>query len=171
MGRGWKRGSTRLKYRRRFARSETTEAGTGGRRCSTGRRGLTLASREAVQREEPRWLAKRQALNVLSSIKADLAAADWYSEGWLDEVLNQVALSFDRACDRWRDLYRAAAGQQVLQNRITLDNSRPIADRDKAKRLRAEAEAQIRLLEGSEKSFESDFYSYRYFASEDFLPG
>jgi len=132
---------------------------------------LKPAAREAVEREEPRRLAKRQALNVLSSIKADLSSADWYSDGWLDEVLNQVALSFDRACDRWRDLYRAAAGQQVLQNRITLDNSRPIADRDKAKRLRAEAEAQIRLLEGSEKSFESDFYSYRYFASEGFLPG
>ena len=35
----------------------------------------------------PSW---RQALNVLSSIKTDLSAADWYSEGWLDEVLNQV---------------------------------------------------------------------------------
>jgi superfamily II DNA/RNA helicase len=127
--------------------------------------------KEAVDREEPRRSAKGQAMNVLASIHEDLSVADWYSEGWLDEVLNQVAISFDRACDRWRDLYRAAAGQQALQNRITLDNSRTIADRDKAKRLRAEAEAQIRLLEGAEKSFESDFYSYRYFASEGFLPG
>jgi very-short-patch-repair endonuclease len=132
---------------------------------------LKPAIRDAAEREEPRHTAKRQALNVLSSIQGDLTTADWYSDGWLDEVLNQVVLSFERACDRWRDLYRAAAGQQVLQNRITLDNSRPIGDRDKAKRLRAEAEAQIRLLEGTEKSFESDFYSYRYFASEGFLPG
>jgi hypothetical protein len=42
-----------------------------------------------------------------------------------------------------------------------------------ARRLRAEAEAQIELLRGGEenRAWQSDFYSYRYFASEGFLPG
>ena len=44
-------------------------------------------------------------------------------------------------------------------------------DKEQAKRLRAEAEAQLELLlEARGRSF-SDFYSYRYFASEGFLPG
>jgi hypothetical protein len=40
-------------------------------------------------------------------------------------------------------------------------------------RLRAEAESQLEILrgEGSESTMQSDFYSYRYFASEGFLPG
>jgi very-short-patch-repair endonuclease len=37
--------------------------------------------------------------------------------------------------------------------------------------LRAEAESQIELLTHAEKAIQADFYSYRYFASEGFLPG
>ncbi|MBE3110649.1 MAG: DUF1998 domain-containing protein, partial [Acidobacteria bacterium] len=43
--------------------------------------------------------------------------------------------------------------------------------RAQAKRLRAEAEAQLELLTESRDVRQSDFYSYRYFASEGFLPG
>ena len=43
--------------------------------------------------------------------------------------------------------------------------------RKQAKRLRREAEAQIELLTESKNIVQSDFYSYRYFASEGFLPG
>src|SRR5690606_9839731 len=37
--------------------------------------------------------------------------------------------------------------------------------------LRAQAESQLGLLRGDQASIHSDFYSYRYFASEGFLPG
>ena len=36
---------------------------------------------------------------------------------------------------------------------------------------RAQAESQIRLLTEAEGIYEGDFYSYRYFAAEGFLPG
>src|SRR5207248_8150209 len=45
------------------------------------------------------------------------------------------------------------------------------AERDKARRQRAEAEAQLALLTHDKEHMQSDFYSYRYFASEGFLPG
>lgn len=90
---------------------------------------------------------------------------------WLDRVLRQVPKSFEEACSRWRDLYRAALAQSNRQQRIVLDPSRSPEDRRAAKRLRAEAEAQIALLLDSESSRHSDFYTYRYFASEGFLPG
>jgi len=48
---------------------------------------------------------------------------------------------------------------------------RPDAERNHSKRLRAQAESQIRLLTEAEGIYESDFYSYRYFAAEGFLPG
>ncbi len=90
---------------------------------------------------------------------------------WLDRVLRRVPQSFEEACGRWRDLYRAALAQSKRQQRIVLDPSRSSEDRRAAKRLRAEAEAQIALLLDSESSHHSDFYTYRYFASEGFLPG
>jgi hypothetical protein len=101
----------------------------------------------------------------------ELKASDWHSDGWLDEVFAQVGLWFDRACDRWRGLYRAAAQQRALQHRVIADASRSIEEKNRARRLRAEAEAQIELLTESQNAIQSDFYSYRYFASEGFLPG
>ena len=41
----------------------------------------------------------------------------------------------------------------------------------KARRLRQEAESQLELLTQGENVVQADFYSYRYFASEGFLPG
>lgn len=90
---------------------------------------------------------------------------------WLDRILRQVPKSFKEACSRWRDLYRAALAQSNRQQKIVLDPSRSPEDRRAAKRLRAEAEAQIALLLDTDSSHHSDFYTYRYFASEGFLPG
>jgi hypothetical protein len=67
-------------------------------------------------------------------------------------------------------LYRTARNQADEQHRIILDHSRP-QDHENAKRLRQEAEAQLKLLTDKHSSAQSDFYSYRYFASEGFLPG
>ena len=109
--------------------------------------------------------------HILSTLEADLNAADWYSIEWLDDVMNAVVLSFDRACDRWRSLYRSALKQREIQNKIIINASRSHDDKMEAKRLRAEAEAQIDLLVDSASVAQSDFYTYRYFASEGFLPG
>lgn len=91
---------------------------------------------------------------------------------WISRVLNELPASFDRACERWRSLYRAAHATSKRQGAIVIDASRPPEDRERAKRLRAEAEAQLKLLLAAEsRDQQSDFYSYRYFASEGFLPG
>lgn len=90
---------------------------------------------------------------------------------WLDQVLRELPQSFEKACDRWRTLYRAALKQMERQSRIIRDASREARDRETAKRLRAEAEAQRDLLIDASEDQQSDFYSYRYFASEGFLPG
>ena len=80
-------------------------------------------------------------------------------------------MQFEQACQRWRDLYRAARRQQSIQHSIIQDFSRSANDKRQAKRLRKEAESQIELLSDSRRLIQSDFYSYRYFASEGFLPG
>ena len=52
-----------------------------------------------------------------------------------------------------------------------MDASRSADDKRQAERLRGEAESQLKLLTDVEHLEQSDFYSYRYFASEGFLPG
>ena len=69
-------------------------------------------------------------------------------------------------------LYRAALAQSKVQTRIVNNASKTPQERRQAQRLRREADAQAELLrsEGS-RQFQSDFYTYRYFAAEGFLPG
>ena len=90
---------------------------------------------------------------------------------WVDTTLAQVGLHFEQACARWRDLYRAAHAQAKLQSKIILDATRSPDAKKQAERLRREAEEQVRLLTEAENVVQSDFYSYRYMASEGFLPG
>lgn len=127
--------------------------------------------RDSLQDEKARARAMIRATDILKTIRDDLKEADWYSEGWLGEVFKKIHLNFEAACMRWRGLYRAALKQREIQNRIIGDASRNPSDKAEAKRLRREAEAQLDLLIESDKIMQSDFYSYRYFASEGFLPG
>ena len=128
---------------------------------------------QSIQSASARQQAFRRVSNIFETLEEELRQADWYAEGWLQKALDRVEESFDRACDRWRGLYRAALRQRELQHRIIQDASRSLSDKRQARRLRAEAEAQMELLTGSDDRslYQSDFYSYRYFASEGFLPG
>ena len=113
---------------------------------------------------------RNKAQAILDDLKDELSSAAWYTPEWLDRVLLQLENQFDAACERWRTMYRSARNQQELQNKIILDHTRAPKDHEKAKRLRREAEAQLKLLCESDNMMQSDFYSYRYFASEGFLP-
>jgi superfamily II DNA/RNA helicase/very-short-patch-repair endonuclease len=131
---------------------------------------------EKLHAEQPRQRARARAIRVLASIQDDLAAADWYTDTWLDGVLQKIPQRFEQACDRWRQLYRAAHEQHKKQSAIVRDASRPAKDKQEADRIAKEAKAQLHLLtdEGGSQgkmTMQSDFYSYRYFASEGFLPG
>lgn len=108
---------------------------------------------------------------LLNNMREYLKNADWFTEKWLGEVLSQILQRFEQSCERWRNLYKAAKRQRDFQHRIVIDHTRSQEDRKRAKILRAEAESQIHLLTEAQNVFEGDFYSYRYFASEGFLPG
>jgi len=118
-----------------------------------------------------RQRALTRAARIISSIEKNIESSIWYTPDWLNDILNQLPMQFQQSCERWRGLYKAALRQQEVQNKIILDVSRSQSDKDQAKRLRREAESQLELLTSSSGAIQSDFYSYRYFASEGFLPG
>jgi ATP-dependent helicase YprA (DUF1998 family) len=127
----------------------------------------------ALRDVQSRATALAAAERVLADIRGELEAAPWWRPDWLaDKVLSAIPAEFDRATERWRSLYRSAMSQFDAQNRVIKDQSKTFAERQNARRLRREAEAQLELLaaEGDHKT-QSDFYSYRYYASEGFLPG
>ncbi len=87
------------------------------------------------------------------------------------QVLRECPQVFDQAFNAWRELYQAAMLQRDTADR---ESTRPGAsreDKEKARRLRKMAENELDLLENEREQAESDFYPYRYLASQGFLPG
>ena len=116
--------------------------------------------------------AARSGQALLGSIGEELAESHWHTQGWLDETLTHVGNRLDDACGRWRELFQAAAAQAREQTRIAQDPSAGGRQKNRARALRREAEAQMDLLTADATDrFQSDFYPYRYLASEGFLPG
>ncbi|MCD6520501.1 MAG: DUF1998 domain-containing protein, partial [Anaerolineae bacterium] len=112
--------------------------------------------------------------HVLAACGEELAQTDWYSEEWLQRVLRGAPEAFDRAFDRWRALYQAADRQyREAENKISSAHSQGLSRRERQEyeRLRDEALRRKDILCNQSRAGESDFYPYRYLASEGFLPG
>lgn len=126
---------------------------------------------EDLDRAGPKKKALLRNQRILGSIREEFESSDWYYDGWLEDTISQVSRRFDEACERWRNLYRSALTQARIQSKVIHDASSGDKEKKIAERLRAEAEAQLKLLTDARDAIRSDFYSYRYFASEGFLPG
>ncbi|MCY0989465.1 DEAD/DEAH box helicase [Nannocystis sp. ILAH1] len=129
---------------------------------------------EAKLADQPaRERAHRRAATALQDALRDYLAHRGISvDGWLGDIFSNLRANFDAACDRWRSLFATAKAQLQRQHKIAEDHSRPAFERDQAKRLREEADRQLSLLVDHDPDQQhSDFYPYRYFACEGFLPG
>lgn len=125
-----------------------------------------FANSEAIRR------ATEKATAMIAPLLADLRTTAWWQETWVEDVMRAAPDKLDEACDRWRTLYRAALSDQQEQNRLILTPNLPKRQRADAEIRRRQAEGQLRLLKNEEsESTHSDFYTYRYFAAEGFLPG
>lgn len=133
---------------------------------------LLESVRAAISSDVARRRAAEKARRILEQLPT-AHEADWYSDRWLDDVLDAAPARFDEACERWRDLYRSAWSNRAYQHAVIGDRSRSEQERRRAEEVRRQAESQLKLLTGEsdESRMQSDFYSYRYFASEGFLPG
>lgn len=136
------------------------------------RQQLTLSSGKLAQ-------CLQASQSILSDVfcQNDLRKVSWYSVNWLQNTLENALNSFDKAGDRWRDLYSEAVNQ-LEQSRRTIDRSArgdiTQEERKNAEAQAREAQRQIDLLVGHKQgktNTEFEFYPYRYFAAEGFLPG
>jgi len=117
--------------------------------------------------------AHERGLAVLGMLKDELTPerAPWYTPTWPQNVFQRAYLEFDIALSRWRDLYRATARQIELNFKIENNPAASERERREAQQRHNEARKQRDLLLAGESAFNSDFYTYRYLASQGFLPG
>ncbi|NVN97048.1 hypothetical protein HXX01_02330, partial [Candidatus Nomurabacteria bacterium] len=105
-----------------------------------------------------------------------LSTTSWFNDEWLLTHIQSFFDRFDKSFERWRVLYRNAR-QMVDTARLIIDD--PTPQSDSRKRLEAERQEKIGkrqidlLLNKENRSYggESEFYIFRYMASEGFLPG
>lgn len=115
---------------------------------------------------------------VIKDITPELEAkaSSWYTDQWIQQNLSKLADHLDSSIMRWRRLYRSArtiltrATQQIEGGTLSLGSD----DYRKHKRNQDQATRQLDLLRnnlGGRFTELSEFYPYRYLASEGFLPG
>jgi ribosomal protein L37E len=112
---------------------------------------------------------------VLDSIDAELTpeAAPWAIDrkAFAATTADAAAQEFSGAFNRWRQLYEGAREQLKEANRKSEMHGLSAKERKAAKDQQAQANEQLTLLERGTSSNNSDFYTYRYLATEGFLPG
>lgn len=122
-----------------------------------------------------RKAATTRVTTILSALKRDYTDG---SPAWLTTidahataVVDAAPQRFERAFDRWRDLL-AAAERQIEDATTTLKDYSISADERRAAEARqAAGNTQVKLLIRGGEGQGSDFYIYRYLATEGFLPG
>jgi len=97
--------------------------------------------------------------------------APWFNEEWIIKTVKNAATEFDKSLDRWRNMYQATVAQIELSNQILQDPTVSSKERKEAKSRLDEAFRQQNLLLQEKATLNSDFYTYRYLASQGFLPG
>jgi superfamily II DNA/RNA helicase len=117
-----------------------------------------------------------QFREVLGLLHAHLETQRWFTSDWLDKHIAAIPDSLDAALIRWRTLYREARASlskasQSIESGLLIFGS---DEYKQQKRLQDQASIQLKLLknESSGGSTEmTEFYVFRYLASEGFLPG
>lgn len=120
--------------------------------------------------------AQQTAERVLTELRhtwaLDGTAPTWWSDTWVHDQVKTAPAAFDDAFARWRELYRTALAEYHEQHRLAISTTASKWDRRQAERRRADARNQLTLLRNDDQEAgATDFYSYRYLASEGFLPG
>lgn len=115
--------------------------------------------------------------DVIDDFSSDLSKEinSWYGDEWVEQNLNRLKDHLDDSLSRWRKMYRSA---KTLLSRATqpIESGLLKVGSDeyrKYKRLQDQANRQLNLLRNEQggSSELTEFYPYRYLASEGFLPG
>ena len=101
----------------------------------------------------------------------DIGGADWFNDDWTETTIRQAPCEFDRAFNNWRFLYDSAVSMRD-RARIEMDMPKTRrADKIDAERRETQARRELEILRNETSQRQSDFYPYRYLATEGFLPG
>jgi superfamily II DNA or RNA helicase len=122
----------------------------------------------------PEWSI--QFKNTIKDVVPSLSATNWFNDLWLENRAISFLKRFDDSFNRWRILFKNAEGI-IVKARSILDD--PTIKQYSPQMLEAKRQhntgmaQRALLLNDSNRAYgnASEFYVFRYLASEGFLPG
>lgn len=115
--------------------------------------------------------ARSAAQGVIKQLENELNTSHWFTADYIDSVISQAPQNFSGALDRWRALFDATRKQMDMAEAVAKSHTATDLERTNAKRRWGDAANQYGILLKTGNTQNSDFYTYRYLASQGFLPG
>jgi superfamily II DNA/RNA helicase len=115
--------------------------------------------------------ALSSAQRVIEQLAGELKNSHWYTQDYVRQVIHDAPQEFSGALERWRVLFDATRQQMDMADRIVKSHTASHGERQNAQRRYGDAARQYAVLLKSGNGQNNDFYTYRYLASQGFLPG
>ena len=111
------------------------------------------------------------AKRVVAQLQNELKDTNWFNSDYVEQVINDSPKAFANALERWRTLFEATLKQMDMADSIVKSHTASHNERENARRRYGDAARQYTVLLKTGNTQNSDFYTYRYLASQGFLPG
>jgi superfamily II DNA/RNA helicase len=125
----------------------------------------------AMRAPEVQKSALASAQHIIDQLSQELVDSRWFTQDYVRRVIEEAPNQFSKALERWRVLFDATLQQMELADRIVRSHTTPNAERERARFRYNDAARQHTVLLKSGNGQNNDFYTYRYLASQGFLPG
>lgn len=132
---------------------------------------LNKSYRDALNDPAVTQRAQDSAARVIAQLQQELASSDWFKPGYVQKVIERAPQAFSDALERWRVLFDATRTQMDMADLIVKSHTASHSERQNAQRRYGDAARQYAVLLKTGNSQNNDFYTYRYLASQGFLPG
>ncbi len=126
---------------------------------------------KAISSPETKQRANASAQAFMHQLQTELQGSPWFSEDHAGRTIDAAPEDFSQAFERWRTLVKATRQQMDMANAITQSFSSTNLEKTNARRRYGDAANQYALLLKTGNGQNNDFYTYRYLASQGFLPG
>lgn len=128
------------------------------------------------RKTEIKNIFKQEIADSYLSNKINEERPYWFTDSWIDHILNGYLFDFDKALNRWRSLYKLAQqqieeAQAIIRNNVYGENSNEKKEALQKEKRGTELRDMLLGQNQGKNAEENEFYPYRYFASEGFLPG
>lgn len=126
---------------------------------------------DALSASDVRERALVSAQRVIGQLQTELDGSHWFTSEYVRQVIECAPQEFSGALERWRVLFDATRQQMNMADQIVKSHTASHTERQNAQRRYGDAARQYAVLLKSGNTQNTDFYTYRYLASQGFLPG